>query len=115
MKCNSYGSCISKRSKASCGVVIHDLLKARVLGFNQNIGSRNAILKKLWGIAFRLKMAWNLGFYKVCMEVDSSTALHLAIHSVVTSILMPILFETLARSKERIRPYCHKEGNRVAD
>lgn len=41
------------------------------IGFGCNIGVCMAIEAKLWGVYYGLSMAWDNGFRKVILEVDS--------------------------------------------
>ncbi|KAH1083388.1 hypothetical protein J1N35_023149 [Gossypium stocksii] len=102
---------------AGAGGLIRDSNGNWIAGFSRFIGSSMPLQAELWGIADGMKLAWDLRYRKLVMEIDSSIALDLL--GDVNAINSPL---SMIRSSNdlRNRPweviFCkiYREANRAA-
>ncbi|KAJ7976291.1 Ribonuclease H [Quillaja saponaria] len=73
----NYDGCCKGNSSASCGGVIRDEKGAWLCGFIENIHTETSLLAEISGLLCGLKLAWDKGFTKVLVEIDSLTTLDL--------------------------------------
>ncbi|KAL4305782.1 hypothetical protein AHAS_Ahas16G0112700 [Arachis hypogaea] len=63
-----------KHRIAGCGDLIRDSRGRWVAGFLVNIGKGTTFTAEAWGILHGLKLAWDLRFKKIILEIDSKIA-----------------------------------------
>ncbi|PKI64943.1 hypothetical protein CRG98_014657 [Punica granatum] len=71
LKLNTGGSVRGNPGIAGAGALIRNDSGGWVIGFVQNIRITSVTMTELWGVLTGLELAWNLGFWKVILEVDS--------------------------------------------
>lgn len=77
VKFNVDGACKGLGKAAGCGGVLRDASGSWILGFSKSIGNCNSFEAELWGLLTGLEVAWDVGFKKICMELDSKAIVDL--------------------------------------
>ncbi|KAF7826507.1 ribonuclease H [Senna tora] len=62
-----------------------DNRKRKKKGFALNIGACGVVDAELWGMSEGLKMAWNHGCRRLCLESDSQLAVNMVVNGVEDS------------------------------
>lgn len=119
IKIHSEGVYKSPSHVAGAGGLLRDSAGAWLGGFVQNLGICSSIRAELWAVYTGLTMAWNMGFSKVILEVDSQCVLDLIGKGcedtnpnapLVTSIRQVITRDWTVRLQ-----HIYREGNFCAD
>ena len=71
IKINSNGLCVNGGNKTTCGGVLRDNFRHQVLGFNLFTSQRGVLSTELYGALQGLSLAWDMGFKRVWLEMDS--------------------------------------------
>ena len=71
VKVNVDGASKGNLGKARCGGLIRDETGRWLGGFTSKLGICNALTVELWGVLHGLNLAWELGFRKIILEIDS--------------------------------------------
>ncbi|KAK7306532.1 hypothetical protein VNO77_44479 [Canavalia gladiata] len=122
---NTDGSVYDKKRNgrigSACGGLIRDSTGCFLGGFNVNLGSISSVtLAELWGVVHGLKLAWDIGWKKVKVDIDSTNALALVRNSTVGNddVTCALVSEIndLVR-KDWLVEFSHvfRESNRAAD
>ena len=117
-KMNSDGSVIDN-SKATCGGLVRDPTGRFLGGFVANLGSCPVTVAELWGVYYVLQFAWNSGFNRILVEIDSLSALQLIHNSPNRShpyaAAIRLVKEYLDKPWEVHLSHVSREANKVAD
>lgn len=73
---NSDGAYRSRRGVASAGGVLRHLDGSWIMGYACNSGTSTAYRAELWGVFQGLKLAWELGYRRINVQVDNKTVVH---------------------------------------
>ncbi|WCJ31853.1 Polynucleotidyl transferase ribonuclease H-like superfamily protein [Euphorbia peplus] len=119
VKLNTDGAVKCSHFQASACGIIRDCQGSWIYGFARKIGRCSVVKAKLWGIYDGLILAWNLGFIKVQVEVDSLLCVDL-LHrqSTLSNDLLTLIvgIRTLQQRNWEISiSHTYREGNRGAD
>ena len=71
---NSNGSVTQDIGETTCGGIIRDCHGNFLFSYSSNLGSCSITSAELWGAFIGLKSAFQLGFKKVTLEMDSKVA-----------------------------------------
>ncbi|CAN1269114.1 Putative ribonuclease H protein At1g65750, partial [Linum perenne] len=116
---NTDGSVLHPDSRAAAGGILRDYLGRPLCSFAANLGRCSIMRAKLRAAEFGLMIAWDRGFRKIHLQVDSLPA--------VTTILgnqeeesrhsrtLDSVREPLSREWDVTISHTFREGNRVAD
>ncbi|CAN1788050.1 Putative ribonuclease H protein At1g65750, partial [Linum perenne] len=116
---NSDGSVISESGQAAAGGLIWDYQGHCIAAFSENLGSCSITRAELRGVVSGLQLAWDRGYRKVQLQIDSQCAVLLLQSDDRTDHLHATTIrharELLRRDWEvRIR-HVYRESNHVAD
>ncbi|KAK8496822.1 hypothetical protein V6N12_021147 [Hibiscus sabdariffa] len=67
---------------ASCGGVLHNEKGDSIMSFSRFIGVWSTLDVELWGVLEGLNHAWNLGYLKIEVELDSLTVVRILLRKV---------------------------------
>ncbi|CAN1310897.1 Putative ribonuclease H protein At1g65750, partial [Linum perenne] len=116
---NTDGSVIQSHSRAAAGGILRTSLGRSVSTFAANLGRCSIMRAELRAAEIGLMIAWDMGFMKVHLQLDSMAA--------VTAILgdqeedsrhgrtLESILELRSRNWEVTISHTFREGNRVAD
>ncbi|CAI0472952.1 unnamed protein product [Linum tenue] len=116
---NSDGSVHQDSGSAAAGGLIRDHLGRCIAAFACNLGICSITRAELRGAAEGLQLAWDLGFRRVRVELDSRCAIHLLSsnahsdhqHSAITDRIQALC----KRDWEVVFYHVYREGNKCAD
>ncbi|CAN1844672.1 Putative ribonuclease H protein At1g65750, partial [Linum perenne] len=116
---NSDGSVLSESGQAAAGGLIRDYQGHCLAAFSKNLGICSIIRAELRGVVSGLQLAWDRGYRKVQLQIDSQCAVLLLQSDDRTDHLHATTIrharELLRRDWEvRIR-HVYRESNHVAD
>lgn len=74
---NTDGVFQQTRGTSTAGGLLRDDSRSCIHWFSYHIGVFSVLCTELWGILIGLEMAWNEGYRKLLLEVDSATAVQL--------------------------------------
>ncbi|XP_073051225.1 uncharacterized protein [Primulina eburnea] len=116
---NVDGSCNHKSHKAGGGGILRDELGDWISGFTHNIGWCSVEEAELWAVRKGLELAWNSGYKKIVLGLDSAKVLQwLKKEEVPCSSVLNLLstcFNILNREWEVRINHIYREQNRAAD
>ncbi|CAN0879346.1 Putative ribonuclease H protein At1g65750 [Linum grandiflorum] len=111
---NTDGSVLQPGNRATGGGVIRDSYGRVLKTFVANSGSCSITRAELRGVIHGLSLAWDMGYRKVCLQMDSSCALAFLLDANHGSYIREAR-QLLARDWEVIASHIYREGNTVAD
>lgn len=76
MSLNTDGVCLDGR-ESQCGGIIRTINSECLGGFAKHLGNCNVSMAEVWGVYEGFKLAMEMGFSKVDLQVDSSTVVGL--------------------------------------
>ncbi|KAL8162024.1 hypothetical protein V2J09_013513, partial [Rumex salicifolius] len=108
-----------REGRATAAGVLRDESGSWLVGFVHNLGSCSVPMAELWGILSGLRLAWERGYRRVCLNTDSQLAVLLLNKPVdqchpLSSLLISVA-SFLRRDWEIQFRHIFREGNRVAD
>ncbi|XP_025704008.1 uncharacterized protein [Arachis hypogaea] len=117
IKFNSDGA--SNEKGSGCGGLARDHWGRWVAGFMANLRTCSAFQAELWGVCYALKTAWDLGFKRVELEVDSRTVYEAItkgrrLNQHPNNLIRSINIWLKKQWSVEIR-HTYKEGNQAAD
>ncbi|CAN1790041.1 Putative ribonuclease H protein At1g65750 [Linum perenne] len=116
---NTDGSVVQNQRKAAAGSIVRDHEGLGLLAFTMNLGFCLITRAEIRGALEGLNRAWDAGFRKVFLLMDSQAAISILMNesNANHNLGMEILeFQELKqRSWELILKHTFREGNRVAD
>ncbi|WCJ37652.1 Polynucleotidyl transferase ribonuclease H-like superfamily protein [Euphorbia peplus] len=119
VKLNTDGAVKGGQFRASVGGLIRDSQGTWIQGFARNIGICSVLRAELWGIYDGLTLAWNLGYRKVQVEVDSKLCVDLLTRTDTPSNdstpLINAIQNLIHQNWELSIKHIYREGNRGAD
>lgn len=119
IKLNSDGSVFGADYRASSGGVLRDFQGRWIRGFARNIGRCSISKAELWGILDGLNLAWEMGFKKVSVEVDSMYAIEVRAKDDIRAHANYDIIFAIKRLLQRewlvTFDHVYREGNRCAN
>ncbi|WCJ39427.1 Polynucleotidyl transferase ribonuclease H-like superfamily protein [Euphorbia peplus] len=119
VKLNTDGACKGNPGFASAGGLIRDCNGKWCGGFGVNIGFCTSSLAELWGVYFGLRLAWDKGYRKVIVEMDSKVVMNWITNPTDVHHPFSWLIERCLHFKDNewdIRViHSYREGNRAVD
>ncbi|CAN1176722.1 Putative ribonuclease H protein At1g65750 [Linum perenne] len=116
---NTDGSVIQPLSYAAGGGVIRNSHGAKLAAFAANFGKCSIMRAELRAAAIGLSLAWDMGFRKVNIQIDSLAAIAAIKNTSDTdgrhSLICQQIQELCHRQWTVVLTHTYREGNRVAD
>ncbi|CAI0443132.1 unnamed protein product [Linum tenue] len=116
---NSGGSVLSESVLAAAGGLIRDHLGRCLSAFTLNLGACTITQAELRGAVEGLNLAWDKGYRRVRVQLDSQCAVQLIRHVNTgnhhCAAILDRFRELLSRHWEVIIEHVYREGNRCAD
>ncbi|PKI44165.1 hypothetical protein CRG98_035458 [Punica granatum] len=81
MKLNTDGASKGNPGRSGAGGLLRDSDGRWVHGYVRNVGITTSFSAELWAVRTGLEMAWDLGFRRIILEVDSETVVRLVLSS----------------------------------
>ncbi|CAL1407399.1 unnamed protein product [Linum trigynum] len=113
------GFVLSPSGKAAAGGLIRDCLGRCSAAFANNLGNCSITAAELKGAVAGLQMAWDKGYRKVHLNLDSSTAMSIIRNCSDDDhrhgLLVQHVCNVLNRDWDVVISHVYREGNRAAD
>ena len=104
---------------AGAGRLIRDVYEHWIAGFAKDLGVASALVAKLWETLLGLQLAWDFGYRKVFLEIDSEVVCRIARgkegHAAHTASLMLAFRSLLSRDWQVQISHTYQERNSCAD
>ncbi|CAN1191314.1 Putative ribonuclease H protein At1g65750 [Linum perenne] len=117
--CNSDGSVDMGQKKAAVGGLVRDAEGRCLLAFTMNLGNCSITRAEMRGAIEGLRRAWDAGFRKVILQLDSKSAISLLTSEDATrsihALEITCFKEMQSRDWEVVVRHTYREGNRAAD
>lgn len=119
IKLNTNGASMGDTVLAGCGGVLRDSSRCWLNGFATHVGLANALEAEAWGLYYGLNLAWNHGYIKLIVELDSKTLIA-TLHQDIspTNPLFPIIASCkniISRDWSIRIQHSYREGNRATN
>lgn len=104
---------------AGCGGLFRGTDGHWLCGFSRHLGSCTAFVAELWGVLTGLELAWERGFRRVELHVDSTAVVHTLTVSTEGSMMGRILVQRIRRLLQQdweiSIAHSYREANACAD